>query len=493
VAGNASGVGGTEDLSGTITTNGPNLIGVSPLLAPLGNYGGRTQTMPPLPGSPAIDGAINGSPHAVDQRGFPRVVGAFPDLGAAESGNAIPTVDYTVVTTTADFLSEYDDNGVSLRSAVAFATNGSTITFSNTLSGDTIVLTNGQIALAKGLAIDASSLPDGISVSGNNSSRVFEVLPVAVSLTGLTIRDGDAPAPGGGGILNNGVVTVTNCTFAFNTAVDGGGFNNSGAMATIVACTFSTNTATSDGGGLRSSGSGAVVTILQSTFTGNSVDSPTGGGAINASLNASSSMFLNGCTIAGNSATGASAEGGGILRSGAGGTFTITNCIVAGNFATVPGTENLSGSITTNGPNLIGGSPLLAPLGDYGGPTQAMPPLPGSPAIDGATNGSSFAVDQRGFPRVVGAYPDLGAVEGVYNPVGPTLTDVLKLGDGSVQFGFTNYSGMIYSVLATTNVVAPLNTWANLGPAVEAPPGMFQFTDTEATNYPLRFYRVQGP
>jgi hypothetical protein len=62
-----------------------------------------------------------------------------------------------------------------------------------------------------------------------------------------------------------------------------------------------------------------------------------------------------------------------------------------------------------------------------------------------------------------------------------------------VQFGFTNYSGMTYTVLAGTNVAAPLNMWSNLGPALEAPPGTFQFTDPQATNYPRRFYRMQGP
>jgi len=56
-----------------------------------------------------------------------------------------------------------------------------------------------------------------------------------------------------------------------------------------------------------------------------------------------------------------------------------------------------------------------------------------------------------------------------------------------------NLSGLSYTVLASTNVAAPLNTWVNLGPAVEAPPGTFQFTDTQATNYPLRFYQVRGP
>ena len=92
----------------------------------------------------------------------------------------------------------------------------------------------------------------------------------------------------------------------------------------------------------------------------------------------------------------------------------------------------------------------------------------------------------------MGTYADIGAVEGVYNPA-MTLINPVRLGNGSFQFGFSNLRGPSYSVLAGTNVAAPLNTWSNLGPAVESPPGTFQFTDPQATNYPQRFYRVTAP
>src|SRR5262249_49090076 len=52
---------------------------------------------------------------------------------------------------------------------------------------------------------------------------------------------------------------------------------------------------------------------------------------------------------------------------------------------------------------------LLAPLGNYGGPTQTMPLLPGSPAIDAGTSTGAPTVDQRGQARV-GAV-DIGAFE----------------------------------------------------------------------------------
>lgn len=67
-----------------------------------------------------------------------------------------------------------------------------------------------------------------------------------------------------------------------------------------------------------------------------------------------------------------------------------------------------TGSVT--GPAAIDAAPLLAPLGSYGGPTQTMPPLSGSPAID-AGGTTTLSTDQRGITRLVGSAADLGAVE----------------------------------------------------------------------------------
>jgi len=38
-----------------------------------------------------------------------------------------------------------------------------------------------------------------------------------------------------------------------------------------------------------------------------------------------------------------------------------------------------------------------------------------------------------------------------------------------------------------------LTNWATLGRPFEFVPGQFQFTDTQATNNSLRFYRVRSP
>jgi hypothetical protein len=47
--------------------------------------------------------------------------------------------------------------------------------------------------------------------------------------------------------------------------------------------------------------------------------------------------------------------------------------------------------------------------------------------------------------------------------------------------------------LTTTNLLLPLTNWTVLGTVTDGPPGRFQFTDPQATNRPMRFYRVRSP
>ncbi len=79
---------GSRTDSGTATSGGNTPLTGNPLLAPLGNYGGTTQTFALLPGSPAIDAgyevfADDARINNLDQRRFVR--SGYPDLGAFES------------------------------------------------------------------------------------------------------------------------------------------------------------------------------------------------------------------------------------------------------------------------------------------------------------------------------------------------------------------------------------------------------------------------
>lgn len=69
-------------------SNTANIL-ADPMLGSLANNGGDTQTLLPLPGSPAIDAGANGVCASEDQRGFPRPVdklgmGLRCDIGALE-------------------------------------------------------------------------------------------------------------------------------------------------------------------------------------------------------------------------------------------------------------------------------------------------------------------------------------------------------------------------------------------------------------------------
>jgi hypothetical protein len=77
----------------------------------------------------------------------------------------------------------------------------------------------------------------------------------------------------------------------------------------------------------------------------------------------------------------------------------------------------------------------------------------------------------------------------------PVLTGMTVLGNGTFGFDFTHLTGSNFTVFASTNAALPLNSWSNLGPAVETPAasGLFRFTDLQATNNAQRFYRAKSP
>jgi hypothetical protein len=138
---------------------------------------------------------------------------------------------------------------------------------------------------------------------------------------------------------------------------------------------------------------------------------------------------LTNCTLSGNSAK----YGGGIQITT--GSVTLNNTVVAGN--TSSSGPDVNGTVASaSGFNLIGDgtkmtgisngvngnqvgtskSPikaLLAALGSYGGPTQTLALLPGSPALDAGSNAldGGVSTDQRGVSRIINGTVDIGAFE----------------------------------------------------------------------------------
>src|SRR5687767_9784635 len=54
-----------------------------------------------------------------------------------------------------------------------------------------------------------------------------------------------------------------------------------------------------------------------------------------------------------------------------------------------------------------------------------------------------------------------GTGTGTINPF--PLTGMTRLPNGSFQFGFTNQSGLSFTVLASTNVALPMSNWTWMG------------------------------
>ncbi|HWY73972.1 MAG TPA: choice-of-anchor Q domain-containing protein, partial [Verrucomicrobiae bacterium] len=329
----------------------------------------------------------------------------------------------------------------------------------------------------------------------------------------------DYMAGGGGIYLYGGTLTLTNCTLSGNFVANsgvvgpgGGGICLDGAStATITGSMFSGNTASADTGGGISGWQGAL-TIIGSTFSGNSAGGSYsyGGGGIylyRDTLTLNNSTFSGNQAIAGgggiwvqngpyyaelliNNSTFSGNSGGGILFGG--NVFYLTNTIVAGN---TPG-DISGGSFGAN--NLTNGNPLLAPLGNYGGPTQTMPPLPGSPAIGaGSVAANIFATDQRGYPRTQNGLIDIGAVELQSSAANPPVLENITVpaggGANGLQFTFTNAPAADFTVLTATNVSLALTNWTVLGEVQQVAPGRYQFTDPQAATNRARFYRVRSP
>jgi hypothetical protein len=178
-------------------------------------------------------------------------------------------------------------------------------------------------------------------------------------------------------------------------------------------CTISGNTTQGPGGALDDMGE--TVDLTDCTISDNT--SQTHGGGV--SIEGGATIDLTACTLSSNTTPGL---GGGVYN---GGTATLTDTIVAGNSSrtgddidgdTVTGSHNLVGTdsaglVNGQNGNIVGVTdPVLSALGRYGGQTETMALLPGSPAIGAGTLVSGITSDQRGDP-LDSPNPDIGAFQ----------------------------------------------------------------------------------
>jgi hypothetical protein len=368
----------------------------------------------------------------------------------------------------------------------------------------------GAISDSKGFLVPVLEVNSGVTASISGLEFTKGDLGGVLNEGNLSLTDcsitGNTSTGGAGGIQNDGTLSLTGCTINDNsTSGPGAGlFNDRGASATLTDCTISSNVISwaTGSNGKPIVGAGicnfGTLTVADSTLSDNLAGydgafKQVGSGATGAGLYNSGTATLSNCTFSGNRSA---VDGGGVANvlnlpvSGVVANLTMTSCTVSSNAAPTGGglfnqspslflsNTILAGNFGDSGPdvsdadnhqvpagNLVGGNPLLAPLGDNGGPTQTMALLPGSPAIDAGRTGTGIpSTDQRGLPR--GARPDIGAFE----VQGPTLnpnqaTVSVNLGKTATTTGTFDDTGRTSTVtltasLGTVTKGAAAGTWS---------------------------------
>ncbi len=292
------------------------------------------------------------------------------------------------------------------------------------------------------------------TIVNGKKDRVFQVLSATpATLRDLTIAKGkvgtkndSGDAFAGGGILNEGELTLERVVVTGNAAShEGGGISSLTGVLTLTDVTVSKNKTLDDGGGIEMIDT--IGTFTRVTIAKNKAKDEAGG----LHVVVGSAAALTNCTISGN---GSVEEGGGIRIEDAG-TISLRNVTIAGNKSKEGGAVDPSdnagtvtfqnvlldknkpagcgGPVTLDGANLESGDSCglspgetnlklkLAGLKDNGGATPTHALKKDSPAIDFGNDANCPPTDQRGQARVdvASAGPricDSGAFEFVPKP-----------------------------------------------------------------------------
>ena len=387
-----------------------------------------------------------------------------------------------------------DSGPGSLRAILSSAASGSTIEFAHSVHN--ITLTSGDLDITTNLTIDGPGA-NQLTISGNNASRVFDISGSAnVTISGVTLANGLAPA--GGAILLGGTASLSmgTCKLTDNEALGneagtgfGGGLEDSSSgTLTVTQCTFDGNTAIATGpnlvpgtpgytpGYILALGGGidlsfvatGSATISDSTFSGNralggTTGASAGGGALSNSSNTpGTTMTVTGCTLSGNAAIG-EAGGDGMINfgSGQGGAIndfdnlTVVNSTLIGNEALgAPLAPGAAPSQTSNSGSTTAGGGVFC-LGVY--VPNATVSVTGSTLTGNQAVGGAGAAGGAGSVGEGGGISLIGVPSGLLSGCLVTANVAQGGAGGTGGVGATGVSGGIdlsfFSVVTVSNTV----------------------------------------
>ncbi|HVU09792.1 MAG TPA: choice-of-anchor Q domain-containing protein, partial [Phototrophicaceae bacterium] len=271
-------------------------------------------------------------------------------------------------------------------------------------------------------------------IDGNNAHRVLTIASGTVSISGVTIQNGNigtSTGDTGGGIYNGGSLTITSSIIKNNIAGGGGGIFTTGGL-----------------------------TVVNSLFTGNQTQSAISGGAVY--VDGGTTTLLN-STLSGNTGT----SGGGADLIIAAGTANLKNSILANSLL---GADTYRNGGTINAQNTL----IESGLSDINGATNSNN-LTGDPALDSnfkLTSTSSaidagsdslisgYSSDLAGNTRIQGAHVDMGAYESSFTTANTVTISPATL---SVAEGSSNTFTLTRTGSTTADLTVNLTLTAGTG------------------------------
>jgi CSLREA domain-containing protein len=320
----------------------------------------------------------------------------------------------------------------------SFSGNRATVTAGGAIFNDGLMTLTNTVLIVN----SASGRGDGIH-NGTNGN---------LTLTDSTVSfNGDSMKPsgtGGGGISNDGTLTVNRSTIYGNlTGGNGGGIFTLFGTVNLTNSTISFNSAFAGNGGGIYSDNGGTVTITNCTVTDGN-QGLTGGGI----YHGSGTIYLRNTIVAGNTGTTSAPDVFGNYNAPA------FNLIGKSNGAS-GFTNGVNGNIV--GTIAMPVDPLLAAIANNGGATQTYALMSGSPAVNTGSNALAIdpnnlplTTDQRGagFPRIIGGSVDIGSFESAFIPTAAVVSIggrvLTARGDGifRAKVSVTDTNGKVRSV-----------------------------------------------